>query len=123
MITGIHKKIDTLFYVVTSTSGYQLIRSSEMIQDMMGLGKRYGTTKRTVGKVKGLKNIKSSGRIKIKGNPIVNMSEIPKLYGEPGRGALPREEWYEETQDKADKVYSKAAITLTYNYSGIKQEG
>lgn len=123
LITGIHKKIDTLFYVVTTTSGYRLMRSSEMIQNMMGLGKRYGTTKRTVGKVKGLKNIKSSGRVKIKGKPIVNMSEIPKLYGEPGRGALPREEWYDKTKKKADEVYSKAAITLTYNYSGIKQEG
>ena len=123
LITGIHEKIDTLFYVVTSTSGYQLMRSSDMIQNMMGLGKRYGTTKRTLGKVKGLKNIKSSGRVKMTGGPIVNMSGISELYGEPGRGALPREEWYDKTQDKADEVYSKAAITLTYNYSGIKQEG
>ena len=120
LITGIHEKIDTLFYVVTSTSGYQLMRSSDMIQNMMGLGKRYGTTKRTVGKVKGLENIKSSGRVKINGNPIVNMSGISELYGEPGRGALPREEWYNRTENKADDVYSKAAITLTYNYSGIK---
>lgn len=120
LITGIHEKIDTLFYVVTSTSGYQLMRSSDMIQNMMGLGKKYGTTKRTVGKVKGLENIKSSGRVKINGSPIVNMSGISELYGEPGRGALPREEWYNQTQNKADDVYSKAAITLTYNYSGIK---
>lgn len=120
LITGIHEKIDTLFYVVTSTSGYQLMRSSDLIQNMMGLGKKYGTTKRTVGKVKGLENIKSSGRVRINGSPIVNMSGISELYGEPGRGALPREEWYNQTQNKADDVYSKAAITLTYNYSGIK---
>lgn len=120
LITGIHEKIDTLFYVITSTSGYQLMRSSDMIQNMMGLGKRYGETKRTVGKVKGLENIKSSGRVKINGSPIVNMSGISELYGEPGRGALPREKWYNQTQNKADDVYSKAAITLTYNYSGMK---
>lgn len=117
LVTGVSEKIDTLLWIVTAPGGYRIMRSSDMLLKMMGLQEREGEGKRSLGKIKGLEDIKSSGKVKVDGNQIADMSVLD-YYGQPGQ-PLSRTEWWTQTEGIVNSAYEKMAITLTFNYTNI----
>lgn len=120
LVIGISNKLEdrTLVWVVAAPSGYQLMRSSSILEAMMGMEEHEMVN----GKEKGLKGIQSSGRMKYKvdskSENIVD-TQVEEFYGDPGTGGLSRAEWYANTANTVDKVYERMAITLSFNYSGV----
>ena len=119
IITGIEDKIKVLFYVVVSRDGYTIIRSSDLLKNMFG---KNGI------KNNAINNMKTSGRMRIKTEPIIDES-VEEFFSKPGRDGFrsnavvgapyERDEWYSATAGIVESVYQKMAITLSFNYGKI----
>lgn len=119
IVTGIEDKIKVLFYIVVSRSGYTIIRSSDLLKNMFG---KNGI------KNNAIDNMKTSGRMRIKSEPIIDES-VEEFFSKPGRDGFrsnaivgapyERDEWYNETAGIVDSVYQKMAVTLSFNYGKI----
>ena len=119
IVTGIEDKIKVLFYVVVSRDGYTIIRSSDLLKNMFG---KNGI------KNNAIDNMKTSGRMRIKSEPIIDES-VEEFFSKPGRDGFrsnavvgapyERDEWYNATAGIVESVYQKMAITLSFNYGKI----
>lgn len=119
VITGIEDKIKVLFYVVVYRDGYTIIRSSDLLRSIFG---KNGI------KDSAIDNMKTSGRMRIKSEPIIDES-VEEFFSKPGRDGFrsnaivgapyERDEWYNETAGIVDSVYQKMAVTLSFNYGKI----
>lgn len=119
IVTGIEDKIKVLFYIVVSRNGYTIIRSSDLLKNMFG---KNGI------KNNAIDNMKTSGRMRIKSEPIIDES-VEEFFSKPGRDGFrsnaivgapyERDEWYNETAGIVDSVYQKMAVTLSFNYGKI----
>lgn len=122
VVVGVDKSMNLLFYIVAGTNGYTIIRSSELLRSMFG-GNDI--------KESAMKNLMTSGRMRIKGEPIVDKSVETYFSQNNGDGyrknaivrdAYPRSDWYGKTSSTVDSVYQKMAITLSFNYGNIGKE-